>query len=44
MEHRNWIPVDKNIITLKEKGCPYSKIEAYISLRIDLDNGNIKVR
>jgi len=42
MEQGNWIPVDKNIIKLKEKSSPYTKIEAYISLRIDLDNGKQK--
>ena len=42
VKNGNWIPVDKNIIDFKEKGKPYTKIEAYISLRIDIDNNQIK--
>jgi hypothetical protein len=39
MKDGNWIPVDKRIVNLLPKGGEYTFLEAYISLRIDLDNG-----
>jgi len=38
----NWIPVDKNVLKLFPTDRAYDKVEAYVSLRIDLDSGEVK--
>ena len=35
----SWVPIDKDIIYHLPKDRPYSIIEAFISYRVDLDNG-----
>ena len=42
MKNGNWIPVDKKIVSLIDGAKPYTEVEAYISLRVDLDNNIIK--
>jgi hypothetical protein len=42
MDKGNWIPVDRNIIQLLPTDRPYTYVEAYISLREDLENDNPK--
>lgn len=39
MKQGGWIPVDKNLRHYLPKGRAYSLIEAYLSYRIDLDDG-----
>lgn len=44
MKNGNWIPVDKGLVALLPKDRPFTDIEAYISLRVDIDNlrvGNV---
>ncbi len=38
MKTGNWIPIDKRLIALLPHDRPYTDIEAYISLRVDVDN------
>ena len=42
MNKGNWIPVDKNVLKLFPADRAYDKVEAYVSLRIDLDSGEVK--
>ena len=39
MKSGNWIPVDKRIINLLPRDREYTFIEAYISYRVDIENG-----
>lgn len=39
MKDGGWVPVDKRLTNLLPKGREYTFLEAYISLRIDLDSG-----
>jgi len=38
MKNGNWVPLDKNLILLKERGEKYTEIEAAFSLQLDLDS------
>ncbi len=38
MNKDNWVPVDKNISLFFSKNRAYTEVEAYLSLRINLDN------
>ena len=39
MKSGNWIPVDKRLINLLPRDREYTFIEAYISYRVDIENG-----
>lgn len=39
MKAGNWIPVDKRIVNLLPRDREYTFIEAYISYRVDIENG-----
>lgn len=41
MKKGNWIPIDKGLVGLLPKDRPYTDIEAYISLRVDMDNSKV---
>lgn len=39
MKSGGWIPIDKAVLNLLPKKRPYTSLEAYISFRLDLDEG-----
>lgn len=40
MNQGNWIPIDRNIVSLLPRNRKYTKAEAYISLREDLERNS----